>query len=444
MLDKVLKKAKELGFDDLQISVTSSEELELGIFKGEVVKNFLGNSKSYILKGIIDGKSSTMIIEKNHGEFNDNDTNKALNKLKEDILSVTAPFVNNIFGGSKEYPVIKEKEYDLDKYSSLDKINLLKEIETKCFAYDPRIELVPDLEYSETVSSLEIVNTKGLNLKKTNKYGVVVVGVTAAKSKDDPQKQMHYDVTVKTIFKEFNADEIVKNVCDEVLAQIGGYPCESKVYPVLMDKEAMRSLLAGFFSMFTGESALRGLTALKDELGKKVVNEKINIIDDPLNENSIQQDAFDGEGVATARKEVIKDGVFKMFLHNLKTAKAFNVEPTGNATLGGGIGPQNFHLANGDTDVNDAIKSMKEGVIIKGLQGLHAGLNPISGDFSAQSRGFLVKDGKIERPVTLIVVSGNFLKMLNDVECVCNDLEFSYNGFGAPSVLFKGLPISGK
>ena len=133
-----------------------------------------------------------------------------------------------------------------------------------------------------------------------------------------------------------------------------------------------------------------------------------------------------------------------MFLHNLKTAQAFNIQPTGNGTLGGNIGPNNFHIANGDTSPSEAIKGIKEGLLIKDLQGLHAGLNPISGDFSAQSSGFLIKDGKIDRPVTLIVVSGNFLKMLNEVGCVCNDLEFGYDGFGSPSVLFNGLPISGK
>ena len=272
----------------------------------------------------------------------------------------------------------------------------------------------------------------------------MVCGVTAGISKDNPNKQQGFEVNVKTKFDDFDIDDLVKKACDEALLKLGATPVESKVYPILMHKDAMSSLLSGFFSMFTGEAAIRNLTALKDKLGEKIVSEKVTIIDDPLNKDAIMQSAFDDEGVATSTKEVVKDGVFKMFLHNLKTAKAFNTLPTGNGTLGGSITPLNFHIKNGDVSYEDAIKSMKEGLIIDSMAGLHAGLNPISGDFSAQSRGFLVKDGKIERPVTLIVVSGNFLKMLSDVECICSDLEFSYNGFGSPSILFKGLPVSGK
>ena len=102
------------------------------------------------------------------------------------------------------------------------------------------------------------------------------------------------------------------------------------------------------------------------------------------------------------------------------------------------------HIENGETPVDDMIKGVKEGLLIKVLQGLHAGLNPISGDFSCQASGYLIKDGKIDRPVTLIVVSGNFLEMLSNVEAVGNDFKYLYNGFGSPSVLFKGLPVSGK
>ena len=104
----------------------------------------------------------------------------------------------------------------------------------------------------------------------------------------------------------------------------------------------------------------------------------------------------------------------------------------------------NFYLQPGELNLKQMMKKMKRGLVITQMSGLHAGLNPISGDFSAQSSGFLVEDGKISRPVTLIVVSGNFLKMMNEVEAVGSDLEISYQGIGAPSVWFKGLPVSGK
>ena len=67
MLKKILERSKKLGFDDLQVSVTSNEDLELNLFNGNLEKNFLGKDKKYIIKGIINDKSSTLNIEKNDG-----------------------------------------------------------------------------------------------------------------------------------------------------------------------------------------------------------------------------------------------------------------------------------------------------------------------------------------------------------------------------------------
>ena len=78
-----------------------------------------------------------------------------------------------------------------------------------------------------------------------------------------------------------------------------------------------------------------------------------------------------------------------------------------------------------------------------GFDGLHAGVNPISGDFSLKSVGYLIENGAIVRPVTLIVVSGNFLTLMNEVEEIANDLKLDYSAIGAPSIKFKGLSVSG-
>ena len=46
--------------------------------------------------------------------------------------------------------------------------------------------------------------------------------------------------------------------------------------------------------------------------------------------------------------------------------------------------------------------------------------------------------------VTLIVISGNFLQMMNDVIEVANDLEITYKTVVSPSILFNDLSISGE
>ena len=442
MLNKIIEKAKKIGFDDVQIMVVENCESELSLFHGAVEKNFVGNEATYYLKGIINNKLSTFVFGKDSRDFTDDEIDSILLKLKENVLTINSKDEFSIYEGSKEYPVIKKKENDLDSFTLDAKINLLKEMEKDCYDFDPRVELV-QLELNEATKKVTIVNSKGLNLTDVNRYYVVVGECVCGKTKDDPKKVQNFDVFIGIKQSDFNKNEFVKKFISDALKKLGGEPVESKEYPILMDKKAMSGLLAGFFSMFSGEALLRGLTGLKGKLNEKVMSELITITDDPLDENSYSQSAFDLEGVACFKKNVVEKGVFKMFLHNLKTAKAFGTTSTGNASMSSVTG-MNFHIANGTTKYEEVLSSIKEGLLIKSLQGLHAGLNPISGDFSAQASGFLIKDGKIDRPVTLIVVSGNFLKMLNDVKYVADDFEYSYTGFGSPSILYNGLPVSGK
>ena len=89
------------------------------------------------------------------------------------------------------------------------------------------------------------------------------------------------------------------------------------------------------------------------------------------------------------------------------------------------------------------IQPIDEGIYITDLIGLHAGVKTVSGDFSLQAAGFLIEKGKLSRPVKMIVVSGNFFEMIEQIEGIGNDLKFDIEGVGSPSVYIKSLSISG-
>ncbi|UTW69813.1 hypothetical protein KHA80_02255 [Anaerobacillus sp. HL2] len=59
------------------------------------------------------------------------------------------------------------------------------------------------------------------------------------------------------------------------------------------------------------------------------------------------------------------------------------------------------------------------------MQGLHSGANAISGDFSLSANGFLIKNGKIERPVNQITIAVNFYTLLKGSRSSCSDLDLS-------------------
>lgn len=443
MLNKIINRALDLGFDDVEIVENSSSEVSISIFKGNIEKNFVGSDKSYVLKGLINGKMAVEYFQKNDEDLSMEEIDSLINKLKDNVLSLTTNEVSFIYEGSKEYPVVSHIDSETDKHSTIEKINMLKTLEKKAYEVSDKIELVNTCTYMEEKTEVKMVNSKGLSLSKSNEYCGLVLSTIAGESKDNPNKQSGFSVSIKNKYSELSASEVAEKAAKEALDMIGAEPCESKMYKIIIDKDVMTSLLSGFFSIFTGEAVLRKLTSLTDKLGQKIMSEKITIVDDPLNNDALIKDPFDSEGVATYTKEVVTNGVFNTFLHNLKTANLLKTKTTGNASTSG-VRAMNFHIKNGDTSKEEMIKSLDEGLLITSLQGLHASLNPISGDFSGQASGFLIENGKIVRPVTLIVLSGNFLKMMNDVDKVGNDLEIEYTGFGAPTIMFGMMPISGK
>ena len=112
----------------------------------------------------------------------------------------------------------------------------------------------------------------------------------------------------------------------------------------------------------------------------------------------------------------------------------------------GKMGISTFFLAlkPGNKSQEQLFQDVQDGVYITEVQGLHAGLNPQSGNFSLQSSGFLIKNGKLDRALDVVTVSGNLMEIFNDVLEVGNDVKVFPNGASCPSLYVKKTIVSGK
>ena len=198
----------------------------------------------------------------------------------------------------------------------------------------------------------------------------------------------------------------------------------------------MSSLLSVFHSMFTGLAAMRKISPFIGKLDQKIMSDKITIIDNPLLEEAINKQPFDDEGVACFKKNVVEKGVFKTFLHNLKTAKLFNTTSTGNGfsgPRGSSTSGCNFYIEKGNKSKEELISSLEKGLLITGLDGLHAGVNPISGDFSVKADGFLIENGKITKPVRGCTLVGSGSEVLMNIDMIANNLDTGHGMCGSQS-----------
>ena len=111
-----------------------------------------------------------------------------------------------------------------------------------------------------------------------------------------------------------------------------------------------------------------------------------------------------------------------------------------------GVGPTVLYLQPGEQGRDALLRQMGDGLFITSLEGLHAGVDPISGDFSLKACGRRVQGGVLGGAVSQITVAGNFLTLLQAVAAVGDDLRFGLPGsvcVGAPSVLVRELMVAG-
>ena len=72
----------------------------------------------------------------------------------------------------------------------------------------------------------------------------------------------------------------------------------------------------------------------------------------------------------------------------------------------------------------------------------------MTGDFSIESAGFMIRGGKKCEAVKSFTIAGNFFELLKNISALSNEVKFSVSGgitsFGSPSVLIPGMSVAGK
>ena len=114
----------------------------------------------------------------------------------------------------------------------------------------------------------------------------------------------------------------------------------------------------------------------------------------------------------------------------------------GRAARGGGNpspGSTNLTLRPGPQSPDELIGAIPYGIFVTELIG--HGVNLLTGDYSRGAAGFVIRNGRLEEPVSEITIAGNvadmFLRLVPASDLV---YRFSVN---APTVAIEGLTIAG-
>ena len=351
-----------------------------------------------------------------------------------------------IFGGSPSYESIEARRVELADAATVRDTAL--KLQRATYGEDPRVGDGTQSVALSMTEEIRLYNSNGLELSnRVGMSGAYVMPVV----RDGNEAQENFEFGEGMQYEQLQA--LPPKAVKGAVSKLGATLVESGKYDVVFDGAQFRSFLSTFSPIFSAKNAQLGLSLLAGKEGETVAAPCVTLVDDPMRSGSCMQTPFDGEGVATARRNVIEKGVLNTLLYDLTTAKKAGVASTGNGQKGSyaspvAIAPYNLSLAVGEDDTDALMAAVSNGVYITECKGFHAGANAVTGDFSIESAGFMIRDGKKAEPIKSFTVAGNFFDLLKQINRLGNEIRWGvphgFTVFGSPDVLVRGVSVAGK
>lgn len=333
---------------------------------------------------------------------------------------------------------------ELEHFLTTDKISLTKELEQLTLGMDPRIR-VEESNYDDGWSETAVATTTGI--RESGRGNSCYVSV-ATLADDGDETQTGYGFSVGDSPKEFDLKKAAREAADRATRLLGATKPPSKRVTVVLDPYVTAQFLGVISSTLNGESVSKGRSFFADRLGDQVADARITLIDDPTNPLAYTATDIDGEGLAARRNVLIENGVLKKFVHSSYSARRMKTASTGNAVRGGfasspGVGCIAMQLTPGTKSQNELIAEVEDGVWVQMVQGLHSGVNPISGDFSTGASGLLISNGQVGAPVREFTIASTLQRMLLDVVALGNDVDWLPSRAAGLTMVIRDVTMSG-
>lgn len=427
----LLSEAKKRGLE-AEILASESRELTLESFEGKLIQMTQATQGGIGVRVVVGGKTGYASTEERSPKALD----WVLKEAKEnaELQTKTGGFIPAGQAMGNQDLIGEGLSASLEEKAA-------KAIELeKHLRQDERTKQVPMTRYSENETELSLSSTRGAEGGYRNGYTYLMSSLIMAQGENIKQ---HFDFQLEKEFHALEPGRTALRMLEDTSRLLGAKPLKTGRYTAYIEPKAFAQLMGIFFFMISGKTVMEGKSRLADKLGQKIASELVTIIDDPLLKDGKANRPFDSEGVPAQTLRVIENGVLKSFLHNSETARALNQANTGHAsrsyssTLG--VAPSNFYLQPGQGI------TLREGIIITELMGVHAGANPISGDISVQAFGLKVEGGEVVCAVDNFALSSNLLDMLMNVRALGDSLEWSpFAGMtGSPMVEVSDVSFGG-
>ena len=441
--DRIVEQAK--SSEQVEAFVARGGETDVRIYQG-AVEHFVSAQSEGVGIRVISGGRTGFAYAGTLGE--------------SAIAEVLAEARDNVqFGEPDEYAALAEPDGvavteqslwndELADYPTDDKINLAKQLEQLASGRDARVR-VDDSNYADAHGESAVASTTGIRMSGRENGCYVSVSTLADDGEgDDAETQTGFGFSVGRSPLEFDLDKAAREASDRATRLLGATKPASKRTTVVLDPMVTAQFLGVISSTLNGEAVVKGRSLFAERLGDEVAAPLVTLIDDPTNPRAYSSTDVDGEGLAARRNVLIQDGVLKQFVHNTYSARRAGTVSTGNATRGGfagtpGVGCLAMSLVPGTRSQAELVSDIDDGLLVQSVQGLHSGVNPVSGDFSTGAAGLLIVNGDVGAPVREFTIASTLQRMLLDIVEIGGDLDWLPMRSSGMSLVIRDITLSG-
>ena len=257
-------------------------------------------------------------------------------------------------------------------------------------------------EYSDSIYETVVMDTNGLcclHRETSFDYGVEITIESGG------EKYSGYWWDASSHLAELDAPACGRKALERAVGQIGSAPAPGGKYTAVIDAEMASKMVSPLLRALSAYSIQQNNSFLMDSVGQQLFPEGFTLLDVPRIPGQTCSKYFDSEGVATVEAPVIERGVVKQYFVNSYMANKMGIAPT----VEDATRPKVLPWPCAGLDRAAILERCGSGILVTDFNGGNS--NPVTGDFSYGVEGYLFEDGRIVRPVSGMLMTGNFLTL---------------------------------
>ncbi len=436
---KVVEQAKPS--EEIEVACSRSRSTSIKAYEGEVESLTTAENLAVGVRVLVDGREGFATA----GSLNPDVVEAALADARDNARFAEV----DPDAGIARPDGVEAVEVDLwrdgvDATSIDDKIALALEVERRVRTYDPRITGVRTVRYGDSAGAFALASTAGIEATTVGTSASVSAQALAA---DGDRTQIAHAYDGGREPADLDLDDVVERTASRVLDLIGARKPKTARLSLVLDPQGAATVIGLIAGTLSGLRVIRGRSPFADRRGETIAAPILSFGDDATDPESLGADSHDGEGLACRPVSLVENGVLQGFFHDSYTGRRSGEGSTGSAVRGTrGLpspGVHALHVTPGEGTLDELIAGTDLGLLVYTLDGLHSGVNAVSGDFSVGASGRMIRNGTLAEPVSECTIASTLQRLLLDVNRIGGHVKHLPTGTSTPPLVIDNVTLSG-